>query len=65
MNIASNETESFDVTGQWLSPGQLHINIRLNQDGAGDTEIDYVLDSFDLAYLIQYLESFSTPKIEK
>lgn len=65
MNIASNETQSFDVTGRWLSADQLHVNIRLNEDGAGDTEIDYVLDPFDLAYLIQYLESFSTPEIEK
>ena len=64
MNIASNETQSLDVTGRWLSADQLHINIRLNDDDTGDTEIDYVLDPFDLAYLIQSLESFSTPPLK-
>jgi hypothetical protein len=59
MNIASNEEQSFDVTGKWLGENKLHVNIRLNEDGSGDTEIDYVMDRYDLAYLIDYLVSFA------
>ena len=57
MNIASNETSGIDFTIVDI-PGhseRLHLNVRLNEDGMGVTEIDYVLDQYDLHNLIDYL----------
>jgi hypothetical protein len=62
-NIASNETQSFDLTGQW-TPNGCHITFHLNEDGMGDTEIDYVFDHYDLVFLRDVLTEFldSAPK---
>jgi len=57
-NIASNEHSGFDVVGHWLKADQLHLRFRLNEDGAGDTEIDYVFDRQDLAFLRDILTEF-------
>lgn len=63
MNIASNEDASFDVTGSW-SGEHCHLTFRLNEDGMGDTEIDYKFDRFDLTFLRDVLTEFldSQPK---
>jgi hypothetical protein len=58
MNITSNETSSFDVTGSPVPELGTHIVFRLNEDGMGDTEIDYVFDQYDLENLIDYLTQF-------
>jgi hypothetical protein len=58
MNIASNETASFDVVGQWIDADQCHLTIRLNEDGMGDTEIDYLFDRYDLVFLRDILTEF-------
>jgi len=62
-NIASNETASFDLTGKWIKEG-CHLTFRLNEDGMGDTEIDYVFDRYDLVFLRDVLSEFldSAPK---
>jgi hypothetical protein len=62
-NIASNETASFDLTGQW-TPHGCHITFKLNEDSLGDTEIDYVFDHYDLVFLRDVLSEFldSQPK---
>jgi hypothetical protein len=57
-NIASNESQAFDVTGQWVNPTHCHLTFRLNEDGAGDTEIDYSFDRFDLVFLRDILTEF-------
>ena len=57
-NIASNESQAFDVTGAWVTPEHCRLTFRLNEDGAGDTEIDYLFDRFDLVYLQHIIESF-------
>lgn len=56
-NIASNETSSFDLTGLWTNNG-CHITFKLNEDGMGDTEIDYVFDRYDLTFLRDVLTEF-------
>ena len=63
-NIASNETSSFDVVGNWINSDECHITFRLNEDGMGDTEIDYVFDHYDLVFLRDVLNEFldSHPK---
>jgi len=62
-NIASNEDSSFDVTGAW-DKGLCHLTFRLNEDGMGDTEIDYKFDRHDLVFLRDILTEFldSEPK---
>jgi hypothetical protein len=57
-NIASNETSSFDVSATTVPDLGTHITFRLNEDGMGDTEIDYVFDQADLENLINYLIEF-------
>jgi hypothetical protein len=57
-NIASNETSSFDVVGGWINKDQCHLTIRLNEDGAGDTEIDYLFDQFDLEFFRDIITEF-------
>ena len=57
-NIASNEDSSFDVTAVPVLELGVHITFRLNEDGMGDTEIDYVFDQYDLENLIDYLTQF-------
>jgi len=63
-NIASNETSSFDITGDWLNKEHCHLTFRLNEDGMGDTEIDYKFDLYDLVFLRNVLNEFidSCPK---
>ena len=58
MNIASNEDSSFDATATTVPELGIHITFRLNEDGMGDTEIDYVFDQYDLETLIDYLTQF-------
>ena len=57
-NIASNEDSSFDVTATPVPELGLHVTFRLNEDGMGTTEIDYVFDQYDLENLIDYLTQF-------
>jgi len=57
-NIASNETSGFDVVGAWINPDQCHLTIRLNEDGMGECEIDYVFDQFDLVFLRDVITEF-------
>ena len=63
-NIASNETSSFDLIGKWINKEYCHLNFRLNEDGMGDTEIDYNFDKYDLVFLRDVLTEFldSQPK---
>jgi len=63
-NIASNESQSFDITGAWINKEQCHLTFHLNEDGAGDTEIDYKFDLYDLVFLRDVLSEFidSSPK---
>ena len=63
-NIASNETQSFDITGQWVSKDLCRLTFHLNEDGMGDTEIDYSFDRYDLVFLKEVIDSFldSQPK---
>ena len=63
-NIASNETQSFDLTGSWVNKEHCHLTFRLNEDGSGDTEIDYLFDLYDLVFLRDVLSEFidSSPK---
>jgi hypothetical protein len=63
-NIASNEDSSFDVTGSWVNSDHCRITFKLNEDGMGDTEIDYNFDRFDLVFLRDILTEFldSQPK---
>jgi hypothetical protein len=58
MNIASNEDSSFDVRGNWINPEHCRITFHLNEDGAGDCEIDYNFDRFDLVFLRDILTEF-------
>jgi hypothetical protein len=64
MNIASNETASFDVTGQWINKEHCLISFKLNEDGNGDTEVQYSFDHYDLRFLRDVLTEFldSYPK---
>jgi hypothetical protein len=57
-NIASTETSSFDVSATVVPELGVHVTFRLNEDGMGDTEIDYVFDQYDLENLIDYLTQF-------
>ena len=57
-NIASNESSGFDVTGKWISPTHCHLTFRLNEDGMGETEIDYDFDQYDLAFLRDIISEF-------
>lgn len=57
-NIASNESSGFDVVGKWISKELCHLTIRLNEDGMGETEIDYDFDQFDLAFLRDVITEF-------
>jgi hypothetical protein len=57
-NIASNEHSSFDISTTTVPELGLHITFRLNEDGMGTTEIDYVFDQYDLENLIDYLTEF-------
>ena len=57
-NIASNETSSFDVVGGWINKDQCHLTIRLNEDGMGDCEIDYLFDQFDLEFFRDVITEF-------
>lgn len=57
-NIASNESQSLDLTGAWINKLQCHLTFRLNEDGAGDCEIDYAFDRFDLVFLRDILTEF-------
>jgi len=57
-NIASNEEQSFDLTGKWVNNEHCHITFRLNEDGMGDTEIDYLFDRYDLTFLRDVLSEF-------
>lgn len=63
-NIASDEDSGFDVVGRWISKEQCHLTFRLNEDGMGETEIDYAFDQFDLAFLRDVISEFldSQPK---
>ena len=65
MNIASNEDSGFDLVGTWISPEHCKLAFRLNEDGMGDTEIDYLFDQFDLAFLRDVITEFldSQPKV--
>ena len=58
MNIASNETSGLDVVGKWIKPDEFTLNIRLNEDGMGDTEIDYIFNRIDLEFLRDILTEF-------
>jgi hypothetical protein len=58
MNIASNEISAFDVTGHWTDSDNCHITFKLNEDGMGDTEIDYNFDRYDLVFLRDILTEF-------
>lgn len=64
MNIASNEDSGFDVVGNWINKLQCHLTIRLNEDGLGETEIDYLFDRYDLVFLRDVITEFldSQPK---
>lgn len=64
MNIASNEEQSFDMTGTWVSSNLCRIAFRLNEDGMGDTEIDYSFDRHDLEFFRDIISGFleSQPK---
>jgi len=57
-NIASNEDSSFGVTATPVATLGTHITFRLEEDGQGTTEIDYVFDQYDLENLINYLTQF-------
>ena len=57
-NIASNEDSSFDVVGGWINKDQCHLTIRLNEDGMGDCEIDYLFDQFDLEFFRDVITEF-------
>jgi len=57
-NIASNEDSSFNVTASPVATLGTHITFRLEEDGQGTTEIDYVFDQYDLENLINYLTQF-------
>jgi len=63
-NIASNDHSGFDVTGAWISKELCHLTIRLNEDGMGETEIDYSFDRYDLEFLRDILTEYldSQPK---
>lgn len=63
-NIASNEDSSFDIVGNWTNKDHCHITFKLNEDGMGDTEIDYNFDRYDLVFLKEVINSFleSQPK---
>jgi hypothetical protein len=63
-NIASNEDSGFDITGKWITKDLCHLTIRLNEDGMGETEIDYDFDQYDLAFLRDIISEFldSQPK---
>jgi hypothetical protein len=58
MNIASNEDSSIDITGRWINQDQCHITINLEQDGMGETEIDYAFDLADLVFLRDIITEF-------
>ena len=64
MNIASNEDSSFDVVGRWINNEHCHLAFRINEDGMGETEIDYNFDRYDLVFLRDILTEFldSQPK---
>jgi len=57
-NIASNETSGFDVVGQWINPEHCKLTFRLNEDGMGECEIDYVFDQYDLVFLRDVITEF-------
>ncbi|CAB4202710.1 hypothetical protein UFOVP1369_34 [uncultured Caudovirales phage] len=57
-NIASNEDSGFDVVGKWISREHCHLTFRLNEDGMGETEIDYDFDKYDLAFLRDVITEF-------
>ncbi len=57
-NIASDESSGFDVTGKWISNTHCHLTFRLNEDGMGETEIDYDFDKFDLEFLRDVITEF-------
>lgn len=56
-NIASNEVSNFDVTGVWNN-NQCHLTFRFNEDGQGDTKIDYAFDQYDLEFLRDIIQEF-------
>ena len=58
INIASNESSSFNVTVSPVATIGVHITFRVNEDILGDREIDYVFDQIDLENLIDYLTQF-------
>ena len=57
-NIASNETASFDVRGKWVNKEHCQLTFHLNEDGHGDTEINYMFDLYDLVFLRDILIEF-------
>ena len=57
-NIASDESSGIDITGAWISPELCHLTFRLNEDGAGETEIDYAFDQYDLEFLRDIIIEF-------
>lgn len=58
VNVASNETASFDLTGRWVDEELCELVFRLNDDTTGDTVIVYQFDQFDLEFLQQVIGEF-------
>lgn len=56
INIAHREDSSLDVKLKFIEKDVVHFQIRLNEDGAGETEIDYYFTQEEVYTLIEYLD---------
>jgi len=57
-NIASNETQSFDLTGSWLTASTCDLTFRFTDDDAEDLKIHYNFDRYDLEFLRDVIQEF-------
>jgi len=56
INVAHREDSSLDVKLKFIEKDVAHFQIRLNEDGAGETEIDYYFTQEEVHTLIEYLD---------
>ncbi len=56
INVAHREDSSLDVKLKFIETDVVHFQIRLNEDGAGETEIDYYFTQEEVHTLIEYLD---------
>jgi|TARA_R110000822_G_scaffold53146_3_gene137140 hypothetical protein len=56
INIAHREDSNLDVKMKFIEKDVVHFQIRLNEDGAGETEIDYYFTQEEVHTLIEYLD---------